>query len=324
MGDVTGQASSSRAGFRDATGFALDDSEDDVYDADAPLAMVRKKEGGSRYDTELRDEEVDEEEEGPGGARRGRDAGAAHRMALEEWIGGAGDAGAGGSSSSSSTIKRAPARCPTDSRPVPEGFVLGVAQWAFKQAFWPPPTPPRSFVPFHRFEDEGQHADHAAAVAGQRDANRGRLVASARGSLLGEVKPELPPGKGSVFDLMSEADRGRLLGKAQAVAGGATAAEALPPPPPPMAQAGGVPVFQGMQGALAKRFSVVEAPSECVDFRLLPLCTSHRNSSPDVIIHTPATQSLPRCKRASSRWARAAASPHPSARPPPGRRGPSR
>jgi hypothetical protein len=265
MGDVKGHASSSRAGPRDATGFALDDSEDDVYDADAPLALLRK-EGGSRYDTVLLEAEEEGEDEGAGGRGRGRDAGAAHRMALEEWIGGAGDA-----SKSKSTGKKPPARCPTDSRPVPEGFVLGVAQWAFKPAFWAPPTPPRSFVPFHRFEeDEGPRVDHAAAVAGQREANRGRLVASARGTLLGETKPEPPPGgKASVFDLMSEADRGRLLGKAHAVAGGGGGGgegafpPPPPPPPPPLAAqgGGGVGVFQGMQGALAKRFSVVEAPS---------------------------------------------------------------
>lgn len=259
MGDVKGHASSSRAGPRDATGFALDDSEDDVYDADAPLAVLRREKGegggggGLRYDTVLRGLEDDEEDEEAEGRRRGRDAGAAHRMALEEWIGGAGDM--------SDVTRKGPSRCPTDSRPVPDGFILGVAQWAFKQAFWAPPTPPRSFLPFHRFEDE---EDHAAAVAGQRDANRGRLVASARGSLLGEAKPESPRGEAgiaaSVFDLMSEADRGRLLGKAQAVSGGGPAAggEAAAAAAP-LAQPG---VFQGMQGALAKRFSVVEAPSK--------------------------------------------------------------
>ena len=271
MGDVKGQASSSRAGPRDATGFALDDSEDDVYDADAPLAMLRKDKGdgagggggslSSRYDTVLRglDEDEEDEEEEARGRRGGKDAGAAHRMALEEWIGGAG----------ASAAPAAPSRCPTDSRPVPEGFVLGVARWAFKQAFWAPPTPPRSFVPFHRFEeeDEGERRDaHAAAVAGQRDAHRGRLLASARGTLLGEAKPEPPREGSSVFDLMSEADRGRLLGKAQAVSSagdGGTAPGGVAPAPaaPPMGLAQGG-VFQGMQGALAKRFSVVEAPSE--------------------------------------------------------------
>lgn len=275
MGDVKGHASSSRAGPRDATGFALDDSEDDVYDADAPLALMRKERGGggggaglssSRYDTVLRglDEEEEEEEEARGG-RGGKDAGAAHRMALEEWIGGAG----------TSAPPAAPSRCPTDSRPVPEGFVLGVARWAFKQAFWAPPTPPRGFVPFHRFEEEEDEAErrwaHAAAVAGQRDAHRGRLVASARGTLLGEAKPEPPREGSSVFDLMSEADRGRLLGKAQALSSssaggggggaGASAGEGAAMAAAPMALAQGG-VFQGMQGALAKRFSVVEAPSE--------------------------------------------------------------
>lgn len=232
-------------------GFALDDDEDDVYDMDI------KAGGGAKYDTEIRgfgQEDEDDEDEGFGRGAK------SHRKALDAWIGGAGEGGEG--------HQRGLSRCPSDSRPVPEGFMLGLEQAALKQVFWPPPTPPRNFVPFHRFDKD--EADHGAAIANEKDANRGRLIASSRGTLLGECKPPpLEEGRkpvASVFDLMSEDDRKRVLGGAAAVkassgmtpaadaSSGATMVEAEKAVPLVRNAA----VSQGMQGALSKRFSVVE------------------------------------------------------------------
>ena len=244
-------------------GFALDDDEDDVYDMDIKAAAGG---AGEKYDTEIRGfghEEEEDEDEG-----FGRSSAKSHRKALDAWIGGAGE-GAG------EAHQRGPTRCPSDSRPVPEGFMLGIEQAAFKQTFWPPPTPPRNFVPIHRFDKE--EANHGAAVANEKDANRGRLVASSRGTLLGESKPAPLEAGGkpaaSIFDLMSEEDRKRVLGGAAAIKASSSSAEggasvAATGAAVAQAQAAeaerGIPlvqnaaVSQGMQGALSKRFSVVE------------------------------------------------------------------
>lgn len=105
---------------------------------------------------------------------------------------------------------------------------------------------------------EADDAEHKAALAKQKD-QRGQLSASSRGQLLGESKPPAMEVGGktvsSVFDLMSEEDRQRILGGGGA-APPTTAAQQQQPPAAPLAQG---QVFVGMQSALAKRFSVVES-----------------------------------------------------------------
>ncbi|EWM26205.1 g patch domain-containing protein 1 [Nannochloropsis gaditana] len=273
MGDVLGKDTSSRAGRRNASGFALDEDEDDVYDQVTERAGQGErggreggatgKEGGreSMYLSTL-GEPDDEEEESRSGQASTLMAGAAKRVALEAWISGGGGGGRGAEIPGAVGL-----RCPTDSRPVLEGFVLGVKDLGYQPPAWPLPTPPRGFVPYHSFETEqggveGRGEDHAGTVRRHRDANQGRLRAETRGGLLGEAPVQAAAGTSSIFDLMSEADRARIEtfktqgAPALAHAAASEAAESPSASFPPVPSA-----FQGMQGALAKRFSVAEKPA---------------------------------------------------------------
>lgn len=115
------------------------------------------------------------------------------------------------------------------------------------------------FVLHNSFAEEEAEAQHKAAMAQEKD-KRGQLSASSRGLLLGEKQPAPLEAHGkpvaSVFDLMSQEDRARILG-------GAALAQQQPPPmqqqqaQQPLAQQ--PHVYQGMQTALAKRFTVTES-----------------------------------------------------------------
>jgi hypothetical protein len=114
------------------------------------------------------------------------------------------------------------------------------------------------FVLHNSFAEEEAEAQHKAAMAQEKD-KRGQLSASSRGLLLGEKQPAPLEAHGkpvaSVFDLMSQEDRARILG-------GAALAQQQPPMQQQQAQqplAQQPHVYQGMQTALAKRFTVTES-----------------------------------------------------------------
>ncbi|KAG5192268.1 hypothetical protein JKP88DRAFT_351998 [Tribonema minus] len=209
-------------------GFAVDDEDDDAAFGDAAI----------EYDTTIVEDEVEV----------GGSGGAALSSAVAAWTKGvevdAGEAAA---------ALRRHARCPSDNRPPPVGFVVASIPLQ-KPTYWTPPEPPSTFVPRHQFSPEQDRArlEMVDMIWGKA---RGRVDAGQRGALLGEA-PRV---------------RGALLGEAPLVVTlqqGATAAAAAAAAPAaaPAAAAREVfmpAAFDGLKSAMASRFtgsSGTEAP----------------------------------------------------------------
>lgn len=207
-GDVSGQTRPFKAPSvkRGSHGFILDDGEDDVYEAGS---------GKEAYDDVL-DAEVG------GEAPADKLAGTA-----KAWASG----GLGGEGDSELSARRY-ARCPSDGRLPPTGFV--VAQRPdLKSKYWAPPIPPSSFNPIHQFE-EG-NVDNPLRMLKKAPRTTPGMDAQGRAALLGEpgvqsgtqptARPPVPPTQSdmplapgaSVFSLLSPAARNKLLDAANGV-----------------------------------------------------------------------------------------------------------
>lgn len=189
------------AASRGSHGFVLDDGEDDVYEAG--------------FGKEVYDDALDAD----GGGVAPNDSLA---QSAKAWASG----GLGGEDEPVLAARRY-ARCPSDGRLPPAGFVVaqrpdgGVKHWA-------PPVPPASFNPTHQFEEEETGTNPLRIFKKESRTGPG-MDASGRAKLLGEsrltsaneppaVSLALPaqgslplPANASIFSLLSPAARKKVL-----------------------------------------------------------------------------------------------------------------
>lgn len=208
-GDVSGQTRPFKAPpmSRGSHGFILDDGEDDVYEAGS---------GKEAYDDVL-DAEV-------------CGIGPADKLAgtAKAWASG----GLGGKDESVLSARRY-ARCPSDGRLPPTGFV--VAQRPdLESKYWAPPIPPTSFNPIHKFEED--NIENPLRILKKAPRTTPGMDALGRAALLGEPGLQsgthptaplpVPPTQGdmplvaagaSVFSILSPAARNKLLDAANGV-----------------------------------------------------------------------------------------------------------
>ena len=149
-------------GSRGSHGFVLDDAEDDVYE-----------EG-------FRKEAYDEALEADGGTTA---AESSLVKTAKAWASGEAD----GKAEPTLTSRRY-ARCPSDGRLPPVGFIVASRPDGM-QKHWPPPIPPADFQPVCNFDDNVVNPLRIPATGG----NSAGLDASRRAQLLGESRP-VPPG----------------------------------------------------------------------------------------------------------------------------------
>lgn len=191
---------------RGSHGFVVDDGEDDVYEAG--------------FGKELYDDALDAD----GGGVAPNDSLA---QSAKAWA----SSGVGGEDEPVLTARRY-ARCPSDGRLPPTGFVVaqqpddGVKHWA-------PPIPPASFNPTHNFEKEAE--TNPPRIFKNEPGIDSRMDASRRAKILGEpgltsandppaFSPALPTqgslplaANASVFSLLSPAARKKVLDAANGV-----------------------------------------------------------------------------------------------------------
>lgn len=184
--------------LRGSQGFILDDGEDHVYEQDL---------GKEDYDASLDADGGDRADESQDSLVHYAKAWASETSAENEVM----------------LSSRRYARCPSDGRLPPTGFVVACKPDEIHK-YWTPPIPPSDFKPSFRFEEDTAHGD--IPTSGVR--NFKALDASGRGRLLGEARippqDDTPPAQGSSTlsflppvarkTLLEAASKGRIPGGA--------------------------------------------------------------------------------------------------------------
>ena len=160
--------------FRGSQGFILDDGEDDVYEFDL---------GKEVYDGSI----------DAGQLGRAEDARDSLAQNAKAWA----SEGADTDNDEAMLTSRRYARCRSDGRLPPAGFLVASRPDEMHK-YWAPPIPPADFKPFFQFEDRG-NPDHGV-ITKRKIRYSHELEASGRGRLLGEagakVAPDTPSAKG--------------------------------------------------------------------------------------------------------------------------------
>jgi hypothetical protein len=325
------QGSIHRAIHRAASGFAIDDDADDIYDADAsPFAAITK---GENTSSSSRLEEVNADEfDGDDGDRDAIDRRKKLKLseALDSYLKSTGEADKGGRGGGSDAVNRSL-----------EGFVLALSIQE-KPSTYPSIVVPSDFKPFHTFSED------MSSTKSSRESNRNRpslhertrmLSESTNDGTVAEAKDSetLVDSKSSVFAMLSEQSREKIRVALQQRPGETSAQPApqdaaAPSSFRPMLTKSNVAVsvFSGVSAAFKNRFTSatigdrteqrkesVEVPSEglwSVDYqgdRKPPIVTDVREA-----VHVASVSAAPPAvpltpKRALAPRLTVAWSPHP-------------
>ena len=263
---MDGLGGGGQVALRDASGFAVDDGDDDAYDHIGDDAGDRLGRLGGGYDLELGDDPDGQDEDAPdrllllGGGGGGRDGRVALGRGRSRGTGG----GSGGGPSPrapglmdafeplhSSSDQAGPR--PSDGRPPLPGFVFCAAEDGDGKR-WAPPRPPPDFRPYHVFPEDRAPppGSSAAAESGSVAAPAARAATAAGrekgGGGLG--------GRAPVASRLTAAQRQAMLGEPirsdpapTTAAAAAPAAGKAPDPTAGSAQVSSAEGFKGSKGS---------------------------------------------------------------------------
>lgn len=202
--------------LRGSQGFILDDGEDHVYEPDL---------GKEDYDTSLDADGGDRADESRDSLVHYAKAWASERTGAENEV---------------MLSSRRYARCPSDGRLPPPGFVVACRPVEIHK-FWAPPIPPADFKPSFRFEEDVFVVDTAHAhgdIPIRQGSHLKALDASGRGRLLGEartpVQDDTPLVQGSsALSFLPPVARKKLLEAAskERISGGSSSKGNVAPSP---------------------------------------------------------------------------------------------